>query len=153
MAVHKYVKDEEMFLANYSDGLTDMDLDDMVERFRESGKVASFVAVRPSQSFHLVGIQADGVVSGIRSVQESDILINGGFFAFRHHIFEYMRPGDELVNAPFARLIAERQLVAYRAPRFWCMDTFKEQQELTDLYNAGDAPWEVWKRVARAAQG
>jgi glucose-1-phosphate cytidylyltransferase len=145
MAVRKYVENEEMFLANYSDGLTDLDLSRMVEGFRQSRDVASFVAVPPSQSFHLVRADPDGHVASIRSVRESDVLINGGFFVLRREIFDYMRPGDELVLAPFARLIAERKLFAYRYDRFWCMDTFKEQQELTDLYSSGKAPWEVWK--------
>jgi len=146
MAVRKYVEDEEIFLANYSDGLTDMDLNKMLTTFRESDQVGAFVAVPPSQSFHLVKLEPSGQVTSIRSVRDSDLLINGGYFALRREIFDYMRPGDELVLAPFARLIAERKLLAYRCERFWVMDTFKEQQELTDLYNSGHAPWEVWKR-------
>jgi glucose-1-phosphate cytidylyltransferase len=145
-AVRKYVQDDEMFLANYSDGLTDMDLPAMIERFRESGKVAAFLAAKPSQSFHLVDVAPDGNVNGIRAVRETDMLINAGFFAFRRTVFEYVRPGEDLVNGPFERLIAERQLLAHRAGDFWCMDTFKEQQELTDIFTSGNAPWEVWKR-------
>ena len=78
---------------------------------------------------------------------EGHVLINSGFFALRREIFDYMRPGDELVLAPFARLIAEKRLLGYQCPRFWCMDTFKEQQELTDLANSGRAPWEgsTWR--------
>ena len=150
MAVRKHVQDEEIFLANYSDGLTDMDLPKMIEQFRASGKVAAFLAARPSQSFHMVGLEPDGRVTSIRSVQDSDVMINSGFFCFRRQLFEYIRPGEELVREPFARLIAEGQLHAYRAERFWCMDTFKEQQELTDLFSSGRAPWEVWKGPAGA---
>jgi glucose-1-phosphate cytidylyltransferase len=145
MAVRRYVQDDEVFLANYSDGLTDMNLARMVDSVRATDNVASFVAVPPSQSFHLVKTEPDGHVKSISSVRDSDVLINGGFFVLRREIFDYMRPGDELVQAPFARLIAERKLLAYKYERFWCMDTFKEQQELTDLYNSGHAPWEVWK--------
>src|SRR5262245_32165164 len=146
VSVRKYVADEEVFLANYSDGLTDLDLAAMTDQFRSSDKVASFLAVRPSQSFHMVELDADGAVAALRSVDQSDLLINGGFFAFRHDIFDYIEPGEELVLSPFSRLIEERKLHGYRYDRFWCMDTFKEQQQLTDLYNAGHAPWEVWKR-------
>jgi glucose-1-phosphate cytidylyltransferase len=63
-----------------------------------------------------------------------------------------MRPGEELVLEPFARLIAERKLLAHRTEHFWCMDTFKEQQELTDRFNCGNAPWEVWKRRPESAE-
>jgi glucose-1-phosphate cytidylyltransferase len=145
-AVRKYVKDEEMFLANYSDGLTDLNLNTMVEEFRATDKLASFLAVPPSQSFHLVDLDAEGHVASLRSVTESNLLINGGFFALRQEIFDYMESGEELVLEPFARLIKERKLLGYRYERFWCMDTFKEQQQLTDLYNSGRAPWEIWKR-------
>jgi len=145
MAVRRYVENEEMFLANYSDGLTDMDLNRMIETFRATDHVAAFVAAPPSQSFHLVKMEPGGHVTSIKSVKDSDVLINSGFFVLRQRIFEYMRPGDELVLAPFARLIAERKLLGYRCERFWCMDTFKEQQELTDLANSGRAPWELWK--------
>jgi len=153
VAVRKYVQEDEMFLANYSDGLTDMDLGQMIEGFKATGKVASFVAVHPSQSFHMVSLEPDGHVQGIRSVSESELLINGGFFAFRREIFEYIRPGEELVREPFARLIEQRQLVAHRAARFWCMDTFKEQQELSDLFNSGRAPWELWKPAVPGQAG
>lgn len=145
VAVRKYVEDEEVFLANYSDGLTDLDLNTMVEEFRAGDKVASFLAVPPSQSFHLVDLDTEGEVASIRGASESDLLINGGFFALRQQIFDYIEPGEELVLAPFARLIKERKLHGYRYDRFWCMDTFKEQQVLTDLYNSGRAPWELWK--------
>ncbi len=145
MAVRRYVQDEEMFLANYSDGLTDLDLNTMITTFRQSDNVASFVAVPPSQSFHLVELDAAGSVASLRSVAESDVLINGGFFALRREIFDYMEPGDELVLAPFTRLIKDRRLLGYRYDRFWCMDTFKEQQQLSDMYQTGSAPWEVWK--------
>jgi glucose-1-phosphate cytidylyltransferase len=145
VAVRKYLEGEEMFLANYSDGLTDMDLNTMVDTFRKSGKAASFVAVPPSQSFHLVDIDPEGEVASLRSVGESNVLINGGFFALRQEIFDYIEPGEELVLSPFTRLIKERKLLGYRYERFWCMDTFKEQQQLSDLYESGAAPWEVWK--------
>jgi glucose-1-phosphate cytidylyltransferase len=152
VAVRKYVENEDIFLANYADGLTDIDLNGMIEAFRATDKVASFLAVPPSQSFHLVDLDAAGEVSAIRAVREADMLINGGFFTLRQEIFDYVEPGEELVLEPFSRLIKERKLHGHRYERFWCMDTFKEQQELTDLFNSGRAPWEVWKhRAARPA--
>jgi glucose-1-phosphate cytidylyltransferase len=151
MAVRRHVEDEEMFLANYSDGLTDLDLPTMLDTFRASGKVASFLAVPPSQSFHLVDIDDDGEVAGIQPVKQSNILINGGFFVLRQEIFDYIEPGEELVVEPFGRLIKERRLLGYRYDQFWCMDTFKEQQELTHMFNSGRAPWEVWKPARLAA--
>ncbi|HEX8948502.1 MAG TPA: sugar phosphate nucleotidyltransferase, partial [Dissulfurispiraceae bacterium] len=142
-AVRKFLDGEELILANYSDGLTNLPLPDLVERFKRSGKIACFVCARPSQSFHIVTLTGDNLVGGISSVKESGLLINGGFFIFRKEIFDYIGPGEDLVEEPFRKLIKERQLVGYRHDQFWCMDTFKEHQELSDMYYAGNAPWEV----------
>ena len=92
-AVRDHVKDEEIFLANYSDGLTDVDLDDMVERFKQSGKLACFLAVRPPLTYHLADIDDDGRVREFRSSDRSDIWINAGYFLLRREIFDYMQRG------------------------------------------------------------
>jgi glucose-1-phosphate cytidylyltransferase len=144
MLVKSFVKDEDIFLANYADGLTDADLNQMIEFFKASGKVACFICVRPSQTFHVVDLNQEGLVERVRYVRDTNLLINGGFFILRKEIFDYMRPGEELVEEPFRRLIAENQLVGYRCDRFWSMDTFKEHQELNDMHKAGDTPWQVW---------
>ena len=142
----KFVSGEEMFLANYSDGLTDVDLDDMEERFRESGKIACFLAVRPPLTYHLADIAEDGNVREFRSSATSDIWINGGFFLFRKEIFDYMREGEELVLEPFSRLIAENQLLAYQYDGFWrSMDTLRDWQTLEDMVEKGNMPWKKWR--------
>jgi glucose-1-phosphate cytidylyltransferase len=141
-AVREHVEGEEMFLANYSDGLADIDLPAMIETFKASGKVACFLAVRPSFSLHLVEMGADGNVVGLRASQDADLWINGGFFIFRPEIFSYMREGEELVEAPFRRLIEADQLLAIRHEGFWRpMDTLKDKQVLEDLVERGSTPW------------
>lgn len=141
-AVRDYLAGEEMFLANYSDGLSDLNLNEMIEAFRKSGKVACFTAVRPSFSLHLVDMNHAGQVERIRASQEADLWINGGFFIFRKEIFDYMRDGDELVEAPFQRLIEADQLMAFRHEGFWRpMDTLKDKQILEDLVDKGAMPW------------
>src|SRR3954468_331535 len=102
MAVRDHLKCEEMFLANYSDNLTDLHLPDMIQDFQRcSNAVASFLCVRPSQSFHVVSLNGGGQVREIQEVSNSDVWINGGFFVLRQEIFDYMEPGDELVLQPF----------------------------------------------------
>ncbi|BAY25901.1 glucose-1-phosphate cytidylyltransferase [Calothrix sp. NIES-2100] len=145
-AVEKYLEGEEVFLANYSDGLTDLHLPNLIDDFYQHNKIASFLCVKPSQSFHLVSLEENGLVDDIQSVQEAGIRINGGFFVFKKDIFKYMESGEELVLEPFQRLMKIKQLVAYKYNGFWaCMDTFKEQQQLDDMYCQGKAPWELWK--------
>src|SRR5689334_16548717 len=146
--VEKYVEREEMFLANYSDGLTDMPLNKMVDDFVKSGKVGCFMCAPPSQTFHIVGLGNDGSVKSIQYVRDSGIRVNAGYFAFKREIFDHVNMGEELVMQPFQRLMAKGLLMGYQYDHFWAMDTFKEQQELSDLFTAGKAPWEVWRRQA-----
>jgi glucose-1-phosphate cytidylyltransferase len=144
LAVREHVAGEEMFLANYSDGLSDVNLDEMIAAFRVSGKIGCFLAVRPSFSLHLVDMQSNGKVQRIRASQEANLWINGGFFIFRNEIFDYMRDADELVEAPFQRLIEADQLMAFRHEGFWRpMDTLKDKQVLEDLVDKGRMPWRL----------
>jgi len=117
----------------------------VIARFAASDAVGAFVAVKPSASFHVVQHDDDGKVTSIGQVGGSPLRINGGFFVFRRSIFDYLGPEDDLVDAPFQRLIAEGKLLAYPYDGFWaCMDTFKERQLLEDLFSTGHAPWMVW---------
>jgi glucose-1-phosphate cytidylyltransferase len=144
-AVEPYLKGEEIFLANYSDNVTDFPLPDLVRCFLDQGKVAGFLCVKPSHSFHVVETKTNGDVSSMKEAAEADIWLNGGYFVFRQEIFKYINDGDELVKQPFQKLIRENKLMAYKYDGFWaCMDTFKERQCLEDLSVRGDAPWKVW---------
>src|SRR5471030_1187625 len=146
-AVREHVKNEDIFLANYSDGLTDVNLDDMVERFKRSGKLACFLAIRPPLTYHLADIDNDGQVREFRSSDRSEIWINGGYFLLRKEIFQYMRPGDELVLDPFQRLIKDGLLSAYKYEGFWrAMDTLRDRQILEDMIEQGKMPWRVRQR-------
>jgi glucose-1-phosphate cytidylyltransferase len=145
-AVERYLTGEEVFLANYADDLTDFHLPSMIDHFMESGKIAAFLCVQPTHSFHVVGLGAGHEVTGIQHVSNSGLYINGGYFIFRKEIFNYIREGEELVEEPFRRLIQDGQLAGYRHDGFWLpMDTFKDKQLLEDMYSRGVAPWEVWK--------
>jgi glucose-1-phosphate cytidylyltransferase len=147
-AVEKYLGGEEEFLANYSDGLTDLPLSQQLEHFCKHGKIASFLCVRPHLSYHLVELREStgGLVSGIHAMNNGTVRINGGFFIFRKEIFDYLGEREELVNEPFHKLIREKQLIGYPYDGFWMsMDTFKDKQQLENLWGSGIAPWEVWK--------
>jgi len=145
--VQPYLEGEEMFLANYSDGVSDLPLPTMVDFMeKRPGAVACFAGVAPYATYHLVSLEADGWVKSIRHVKDCGMRINGGYFVLRPEIFEWMRPGEELVQEPFQRLAAAGKLLSYPYDGFWaCMDTFKDKQLLEDLYARGQVPWEVWK--------
>jgi glucose-1-phosphate cytidylyltransferase len=153
-AVENHVKDEEIFFANYTDCLSDLPLPEVIDLFKRSGKVACFVSVKPKASFHMIETDPEGIVKDIRHVSKSRARINGGFFLFRREVFSYMKNGEELVEEPFRRMIADSQLMAFTHEGFWaCMDTFKEWQELEDLYASGNAPWAIWNhKYSRSAE-
>jgi glucose-1-phosphate cytidylyltransferase len=147
-AVEPYVRGDEMFLANYGDGLSDMSLPAMLETFQRSKAVASLLLVQPTASFDIVQSNAGGMVQDIQPLTHTDVWINGGFFAMRNEIFDYMNPGEELIREPFQRLIEKHALLGYKYPGFWqCMDTFKDKQRLDDL-NQHSAPWKVWNNAS-----
>ena len=143
-AVRDHVKNEEMFCANYSDGLSDVNLDDMIAKFKASDKIACFLAVHPPVTYHLADIAADGKVNAFITSDRSEIWINGGFFLLKPEIFDYMSDGEELVVEPFARLIKENKLMAYRHTGFWrSMDTLRDRQVLEEMMEKGEMPWKV----------
>ena len=103
-AVAPYLKDEEIFLANYGDGLSDLPLDPYIEEFRTSDAIGTLLCVRPSQTFHVVDVDTHGVASAIREVRDADVWINGGFFAVptRDLRLPARRRGPRRAGAPAA---------------------------------------------------
>jgi glucose-1-phosphate cytidylyltransferase len=151
-AVRDLVCAEEMFLANYTDGLTDLHFPDLVRFAEKHAKIATFVSVRPNLSYHVIRANPGGQVTDIKELAHSDIRINAGLFVFRPKIFDYINEGEELVLEPFRRLGAESQLMVYEYDGFFgAMDTFKDKQRLDDLFESGQAPWQVWRKPVAAS--
>jgi glucose-1-phosphate cytidylyltransferase len=147
LRVRKHLDSEEMFLANYADGLSDVPLNKVIDDFRAKKVAASFVAVRSWQSFHSVSADEAGYVSSIGPMRNVDFLINGGFFTLSRQIFDFIEEGDELVEKPFGRLIERRLLGTYRYTGFWqSMDTFKDKIAFDRMEAQGACPWMVWRK-------
>jgi len=147
MAVERHLRDEPEFLANYSDGLTDLHLPAQLDHFHQHDAVASFISVRPNISYHLVSAEACGRVTAITEVGQTPTRINGGYFVLKREIFDYLHHGEELVVEPFQRLVRRRRLTAFQYDGFWmAMDTFKDRQQLEEIYGSGRAPWTLWER-------
>ncbi len=145
--VEPHLQGEEMFLANYSDGLTNFYLPQMIEEFSRRDSYASFLSVQPrSSSLDTVETDEQGCVRAIRNMTDANIWVNGGYFILRKEIFRYINSGEELIYEPFQRLIAEGKVWSHRYNGFWqCMDTFKDKQILDELEASGKAPWRLWK--------
>jgi glucose-1-phosphate cytidylyltransferase len=143
--VRKLVEPDEVFLANYSDGLTDLNLERYVDSFLKQDKIASFLSVRVPQTFHIVHSDGEHNVHKLEFVGDSPIRINGGYFVLRRQIFDYMNENEELIVEPFARLMAKRQVIGVPHDGFWrSMDTFRDKTELDELVGRGKAPWQLW---------
>ncbi|RJP64847.1 MAG: glucose-1-phosphate cytidylyltransferase [Comamonadaceae bacterium] len=147
LRVRKHIGDEEMFLANYADALTDLPLDRHVAEFQQSDAVVSMVGVSSAQSFHGVSGEENGTVTAFGPMHEANFWINAGYFCMRREIFDYMEEGDELVEKPFQRLIQARKLRVHQYTGFWQqMDTFKDKITYDRMEGRGDCPWKVWQR-------
>ncbi len=151
-AVEHYLEDDEVFLANYADGLTDLHLPDLIDLFHKQQATASFLSVKPkNSSFHSVKIGESGLVQQVQPIEDSDVWMNGGFFVLKKDIFNYIEDGEELVNQPFQRLIAGKKLTTLKYDGFWgCMDTYKEKQMFDDKYAQGNPPWQVWRTNSKS---
>ena len=136
------VAGEEMFFANYSDVLTDVSLDDMVERMHAfPAAAAMMLSVRPHATFHVINTREDDTVSGFHRLEELPIRENGGYLIMRQSFFDHLSGGRDL-DAAFESLLPTRQLIAYRHDGFWLpADTFKERAHLDAMYSSGNVPW------------
>lgn len=148
LRVRQHLDGEEEFLANYSDGLSDLPLDKQIAEFRRQGVAASFMASPSPQSFHTLRGDDGGIVTSFgRMADGEEFWVNSGFFCLRKEIFDVLEEGDELVEKPFQRLIANRQLAVHRHRGFWqAMDTFKDKITFDRMSGRGDCPWMLWKR-------
>lgn len=151
--VRPYLEDDELFLANYGDVLTDAPMNDLIEEFADSDCVAQFLAVQPQDSFHVVNFGEDSQVDSLTPVAEMSMFINGGYFALRQGIFDYLDEGDDLVMDGCVRAARDGRVRAVRYPGFWApMDTLKERTVLESMYGRGVSPWALWRDLPKGAR-
>lgn len=145
--VRHLLDDDEVFLANYGDVLTDAPMDEIVDNFIASDAVASLLAVPPQESFHVVDVGEDSRVAGISQATSLPLWLNGGYFVLRQGVFDVLHEGEDLVGDAFARLAEQHRLAAVQYRGFWApMDTLKERSHLESLHRSGRAPWKLWDR-------
>ena len=142
--VEPFLQGESTFCATYGDGLSDVDLKEVIDFHRSHGKLATLTAVNPVSTFGLLDLDEQ---LGVRSFQEKpklDQWINGGFFVFEVGVLDYLKENSILEKEPFEALARDGELMAYKHPGFWkCMDTFKDNRELNELWES-TGPWKVW---------
>jgi len=143
--IAEYIGDEP-FMLTYGDGVSDVDLKDLLAFHRSQGKLATVTAVRPPARFGGISFDGDLVARFVEKPQIGEGWINGGFFVLEPGIIHYIQ-GDSTLweKEPMEQLVAQGQLVAYRHGRFWqCMDTLRDVQLLEELWRTHQAPWRVW---------
>jgi glucose-1-phosphate cytidylyltransferase len=143
-AVERYIADDDVFLATYGDGLIDAPLPAVIDAFLASDKLVQFMSVRPQFNAHLVEADAAGTVLRVHDMSNSDVRINGGYFVCRRELLDWIKPGDELVEETFDRLIPRGLVGIYRHDGFFGpMDTIKDRQRLESLHETGCPPWHI----------
>ncbi len=138
--------EEDTFLATYGDGVTNSNINDSIAFHLAQKKLVTITAVQPAGRFGDLEISENRVTAFREKAEQQAAFINGGFFVMNKRIGDYLT-GDQCVleQEPLTRLAAQGQIAAYCHTGFWqCMDTFREQQLLANLWNSGQAPWKVW---------
>ncbi len=135
------------FMLTYSDGLSDVNLRELLAFHRSHGKLATLTAVHPPSRFGHLELDGDRVVTFCEKPRIRDTWINGAFFVAEPGIFDYIEGDDtQWEREPLERLAREGQLMAYRHTSFWqCMDTLDEKRLLEELWQSGSAPWKTWE--------
>ena len=146
----KRIKDfvgDETFLLTYGDGVSDIDINQLVEFHKSHGKAVTMSSYNVGQQFGVLDIDDNGMVTGFREKQEMDgSMINIGFMVCNKDIFDYI-DGDTTVleKAPLETLAKKGELVSCCHSGFWqCMDTARDKQKLEKLWGCEEAPWKVW---------
>ena len=147
MKIESHIK-EETFFATYGDGLADININALLKFHKAHKKTATLTAVKPFSPFGIVGIATrSDTVTHFEEKPVLDHWINGGFFVFEKKIFDYIKEGDILEKNTFNRVIKTKNLAAYKHGGFWeCMDTYKDNLRLNQLWDEKKAPWAIWKR-------
>ncbi len=143
--IRKYVEGET-FLCTYGDGLSDVNVEELTNFHKAHGKISTVTAVRPTNRFGSLQINSNGNVTAFSEKPKSDKWVSGGYFIFEPQVFEYLDSECILEKGPLEKLATDGQLKAYEHHGFWQpMDTYRETQDLNELWDSGAAPWKNWK--------
>lgn len=138
----------ETFLMTYGDGVSDVDINKLVEVHKRHGKIATLTAVLPEGRFGIMDLEGNQVKSFREKSKHDTGWINGGYMVLEPEVMDYIT-GDETMfeGEPLENLARDGQLMCYKHEGFWqCMDALRDKQKLDELWNGGQAPWKVWNK-------
>ena len=146
--IQEYIGNEP-FMLTYGDGVSDINIKELVEFHKKHGKIATITAVNVGQRFGVLEINEKNIIKSFREKKADDCnLVNGGYMVLNPEVFNYIKQGDETVfeKEPLENLAKDGELVAYRHNGFWqCMDTQRDKMQLEELWKNGMAKWKVWE--------
>jgi glucose-1-phosphate cytidylyltransferase len=147
--IKKYLNDDDAFMLTYGDGVTDLNITDLVQFHKKHGKLATLTAIQPPGRFGNIVSNEDGVIFKFQEKpQDEGLWINGGFFVLNKEIFKYLEGDVENLQwerEPLTAIAEKGELVAYRHTGFWkCMDALRDKIELEQEWDSGKAPWKIW---------
>lgn len=143
----KPVIGNDTFFLTWGDGVSDVNIHDLLQFHRSHGKLATVTAVRPTARYGHMVFDGEQVIKFEEKPQTAEGWINGAFFVLEPEVMDYI-DGDMVMfeHAPMERLAAEGQLMAYRHQGFWsCMDTLRDKHRLEEMWNSGNRPWATWE--------
>ena len=144
----KYVGNEP-FMLTYGDGVSDIDINKLIEFHKKHGKIATMTSVQPEGRFGAMVFKEDGNVTSFMEKPKGDgSWINAGFFVLQPEVFDYIKEGDATIfeRAPLENLAKDGELYTSHHDGFWkCMDTLRDKQQLNEMIESGDAPWISWE--------
>ncbi len=138
---------DKTFMLTWGDGVSDVNLRDLLNFHKSHGKLATLTAVRPSARFGHLNLDGDMIIEFSEKPQTSEGWINGAFFVLEPGVFDYI-DGDTTMweKKPLGQLAKDGQLVAYRHSSFWqCMDTLRDKRRLDAMWQDGNPPWKIWE--------
>jgi glucose-1-phosphate cytidylyltransferase len=141
----EHLVDTDTFMLTYGDGLTDVNISDLLKFHQSHGRLATLTSIKAPSRYGIIDLADGGQIRRFREKAQTD-WINGGFFVFERKVFDYLERDSTLEQEPMQRLVAHNQLFAFRHEGFWIgMDTYREYEMLNAMWDSGNAPWNIWK--------
>ena len=137
---------DDTFCVTYGDGLSDIDINNLISFHREKKSLATLTAIHPPERFGVLNLSGDYVTEFHEKHSGESSWINGGFFVFEPGIFDYLRDDSTVLEkAPLETLAKEKKLSAFKHDGFWySMDTLRDKKHLENLWSSNKAPWKTW---------
>lgn len=136
----------EAFMCTYGDGLSDINIEALVDFHQHHGKIATVSCIHPYSRFGKLDVDKNGLVERFEEKPTSSDWVNGGFFVFNKEIFNYLDKDVSLEEDTLVKLIDDSQLMAFRHNGYWqSMDTYRDVLQLNKIWESGNVPWKIWK--------